>query len=216
MQPPPFEVVSGLEHTSHGAMALALAAEFDDVELDDVEAALFALAGQMRSIADAPDEHQLALVGDVLADELFVTVRAATTLDDLLFHRVAISGRGQGMVCALVAVEAARIAGVPLGIVASKGGVYVAHARASAPLVLVPTRGWLAIDARELDDPDLAWHCPHESAGIVLGIVLSRARRIGLLDVQLRAAQMCMALPVDEDEHDKLKLQLAHVRARLN
>jgi len=216
MHPPPFEVVSGLEHTSHGAMALALAAEFDDVDLDDVEAALFALAGQLKPLADAPEEQQLALVGDVLASELFVTTRAAATLDDLLFHRVAISGRGQGVICALIAVEAARIAGIPLGIVASKGGVYVAHPRAVAPLVLVPERGWPAIDARDLDDPDLAWHCPHETAGLVLGVVLARARRVGLIDIQLRAAQMCMALPVDDDERHKLKMQLASVRARLN
>lgn len=217
MQPPPFEVISGLEHTSHGAIALALAAEFDDVDVDDVEGALFSLAGRLEPIADAPYEQQLALVGDVVASELNVTARASAKLDDLMFHRVAISGRGQAMVCALVAVEAARIAGVALGIVASsKAGVYIANPRAMGPLVLAPDGGWRLVDARDLDDPNLAWQCPHESAGLVLGLMLERGRQIGLLDVQLRAAQLCMSLPVEDDERDELKLQLARVRAHLN
>lgn len=216
MQPPPFEVISGLKHTSHGAIALAVAAEFDDVDLDEVEAPLFALADHLAPIAEVPYEQQLALVGDVLASELLVTSRATSKIDDLLFHRVAVNGRGQAIVCALVAVEAARLAGIELGIVASDRGVYLAHTRALAPLVLAPASGWRTLDAHDLEDPSLAWHCPHETAGILLGMMLARGRRIGLLDVQLRAAQMCVALPVEDDERHKLALQLAHVRAHLN
>lgn len=218
MHPPSFALVSGLEHTSHGALALALAAEFDDgVDVAAVETALVDLAACLAPVAAASASAQLALAGDVLASELAARPnRTSATLDDLLFHRVALAGRGQAMVCALVAVEAARLVGLHLGIVASRSGAYVGHAHAGGAQLLVPERGWLPVDARDLGDDDLAWHCPHESAGIVLGMILARGRRTGMVGIQVRAAELCLALPVEDAEHQRLEQQLKRARARLN
>ena len=218
IQPPPFDVISGLRRTSHGVIALALAAEFDDdVDLAAVEQALLDLSSGLRGIARVRDENQLALVGDVLGHQLRVAgEHASTRLDDLLFHRVAVTRRGQALVCGLVAIEAARIAGIPLGIVATRTAVYLGHCRAASPVVLVPRHDWLPADVRDLGEPDLAWPCPHESAGMLLGMVLARAHRTGMLSTELRAAELCLALPVAEDERHRLHMQLARVRARLN
>jgi len=217
MEPPPFRVLSGLEHTSHGALALALSAEFGAVEMADVEGALTGLAERLAPAADREPTAQLACVGSLLAGHLVSThTRSSTSLDDLRFDRVAINGTGHPIVCALVAVEAARIAGIDLGLVASRAAGYVGSPAAGAPMLLAPGGGWHTVDARALGDPNLAWHCPHEAAGIVLGMLLARAKRTGLVGVQVRAAELCLELPVDEDEKHRLHLQLAKVRARLN
>ncbi|HVW19424.1 MAG TPA: hypothetical protein VHB30_14350, partial [Solirubrobacteraceae bacterium] len=87
---------------------------------------------------------------------------------------------------------------------------------AAAPLLLSPGERWRIRDARALGDPDMRWQCPHEAVGILLGMVLARARRTGHVALQLRAAELCLALPVGPDDEERLQLQLAKARALLN
>lgn len=217
MQPPPFRIVSGLEHTSHGAMALALAGEFSDVDVASVEQALEGLADLLGPATDDSADARLHAVGALLEGEIVACrPRGDGDLGDLLFDRVAISRRGHAVVCALVAVEAARLAGLHLGLVASGDAVYVADERSNGPWLLSPGQAWRVVDGRALGDPELSWQCPHEAAGIVLGMMLARTQRIGLLGAALRAAELCLALPVGAEAEHRLRLQLTAVRARLN
>ncbi|HEV7773658.1 MAG TPA: hypothetical protein VGO48_10270 [Conexibacter sp.] len=75
---------------------------------------------------------------------------------------------------------------------------------------------WHLLDARDLDERSLAWQCAHEAASLLLRLLLERTRQLGLLVAELRAAELCLALPVEPDEHERLEHQLAVVRARLN
>ncbi len=218
MQPPPFRIVSGLEHTSHGAMALALAGEFSDVDVASVEQALEGLADLLGPATDDSADARLHAVGALLEGEIVACrprgdggprrspLRTASRYPDA----------GHAVVCALVAVEAARLAGLHLGLVASGDAVYVADERSNGPWLLSPGQAWRVVDGRALGDPELSWQCPHEAAGIVLGMMLARTQRIGLLGAALRAAELCLALPVGAEAEHRLRLQLTAVRARLN
>lgn len=217
MQPPPFRSVSGLERTSHGALGLALAAEFDSVDLPAAEEAIGCLAARLSLPADATAVDQLVAAGHAFRVALVAAPpRHDGGFDDLRLDRVLAAGRGNVTVCAVAAIEAARWAGVRLGLVASKHGVYVGHPGAEDPLVLSPGESWCVRDARHLDDPDLAWHCPHEAAGMVLGQMRARAQRVGRVDVDLRAAELALDLPLHEGSRERLRGELARVRSRMN
>jgi hypothetical protein len=94
--------------------------------------------------------------------------------------------------------------------------VVIGHPGLSAPVLLAATPDWHLLDARDLEEPSLAWQCAHEAASLLLGLLLERTRQLGLLAEELHAAELCLLLPVEPDEHARLEHQLAVVRARLN
>jgi hypothetical protein len=51
---------------------------------------------------------------------------------------------------------------------------------------------------------------------MLLALLLARTREIGLLGAELRAAELCLLLPVGDEQRRRLERQLATVRARLN
>jgi hypothetical protein len=217
VRPHPFRAVSGLAHTSHGALALALSAELGDVDLDTVDAELDRLARRVAPAARAGAARRLGAAGlGLRGAQTPAPPRRTGDLDDLRLDRVVLSGRGNLVLCALAGIEVARRAGLELGLVASKTGAFVGDPRAGAPWLLSPARDWTLVDARELGDPSLAWYCPHEGTGIVLGLLAARAERCGLVGVQLRAAELALALPVHADAQARLEDELARVRARMN
>lgn len=217
MRTPPFKEVSGLERTSHGALGLALAGEFGEVDLVAAEQGIARRSAALAHAAHLEPEAQLQAAGHAFRGTLVARfVREDGRFGDLHLDRVLEHGRGHPLVCAIAGIECARWAGVPLGLVASAKGIYVGRPRAESTLLLDPAGGWRLVDARTLNDPDLAWHCPHEAAGRVLALIGARAERTGLLPVRLRAAELALSLPLCDEPLDALRTDLAHVRARLN
>jgi Transglutaminase-like superfamily len=214
----PFQVLSSLGCPATGELAIALGAELAPVDEAALDAALDRIAEELAPAAHIEPERQMVAAELVLAQHLRVEAGAERSvgIDDLLPHLVAARGRGHELAVALVALEAARRAGLRLSLVACPDAVFLGHPRLSAPVLLAPAPDWHLLDARDLDEPELAWQCAHEAASLLLGALLERTRRSGLLATELRAAELCLALPVERAEQRRLQRQLAAVRARLN
>jgi Transglutaminase-like superfamily len=214
----PFHVLSSLGCPATGELAIALGAELAEVDVAALDAALDRIAEELAPAASSDPERQMLAAEAVLARHLQVEEGPARSVGiaDLLPHEVARSGRGHELAVAAVALEAARRAGIRLGLVACPEAVFLGHPRLSAPVLLAPAPDWHLADARDLDEPELAWQCAHEAASLLLAALRERAQRSGLLAVELRVAELCLALPVEGAEAARLEHQLKAVRARLN
>ncbi len=214
----PFQVLSSLGCPATGELAIALGAELAPLDEAALDAALDRIAEELAPAVRTEPERQMLLAEEVFARHLRVADGPERTVGiaDLLPHEVAVGGSGHELAVAVVALEAARRAGLRLSLVACPDAVFLGHPGLAAPVLLGPAPDWHLFDARDLDEPELAWQCAHEAASLLLGMLLERARRSGLLATELRAAELCLALPVERDEQVRLQQQLAAVRARLN
>jgi hypothetical protein len=113
-----------------------------------------------------------------------------------------------------VCVEAARRAGLELGIVAGGAGCFVAHPRLGDPLLLDVARGGLVEAAGRA--ADVGWQCAHQVAARILNRIGERAEATGNAAWALRAAELRLALPFARPVRDELVHALAHLRSRLN
>ena len=138
----------------------------------------------------------------------------SSAIDDLLLDRVAAGGAGHPLLLAIACVEAARRAGLPVGIVAGPDGAFLAHRELADPVLVDPARGALR-DARTLQAP-VSWQCCHQVAARILNRIGERAERVGQLCWALRAAELRLALPFDAPTRERLEADLRRVRARMN
>jgi hypothetical protein len=214
----PFQVLTRLGDAAHGELAIALGAEFEDVDEVALDAALAPIVADLVVLADADPAEQLLGAEAIFGRHLRAESGPERELGigDLLPHEVARRRRGDELPVALVALEAARRAGLELGLVACPDAVFLAHAELDVPVLLALTPEWRLVDARELEDPELAWQCAHEAVSLLLELLLDRTRETGNIGAELLAAELCLALPVEDDEQERLQTQLASVRARLN
>lgn len=218
----PFHVLSNSSGAGHGELAIALGAEFGTVALGPLEAALGTVAADLAALVPAPPAEQLSRAGTVLARHLASEPRPhdrfgfAPTFADLLPHEAVQRRRGHELTVTLLALEAARRAGLRLGLIGSPAGVFVGHPRLNAPMLLAPALDWHPLSACDLDEPQLAWRCPHEAVAQLLDLIQDRARETGHLAHELRAAELYLHLPVDAARRRRFEQRLAAVRARLN
>lgn len=215
----PFHVLSSAGSPEPGELAIALGAEFAPLDAVALDAAVTRMAADLAPAAGADPERQLVMAEAVFARHLRVvepSPRAVGGIADLLPHEAACRGRGHELAVTAVALAAADRAGLRLGLVACADAVFLGHPGLSAPVLLAATPDWHLLDARDLDEPELAWQCAHEAASLLLGLLLERTRQLGLVATELRAAELCLALPVEGEELLRLERQLAAVRARLN
>jgi hypothetical protein len=112
-------------------------------------------------------------------------------------------------------VEAARRAGIGLGIVGDGAGCFVAHPSLGEPLLLDVARGGGLIEATGRT-ADVGWQCSHQVAARILNRIGERAERTGNVAWALRAAELRLALPFTEPVREDLRRALAHLRARMN
>jgi hypothetical protein len=157
--------------------------------------------GQLHALAQLAGAHLEAVV-------------LTTAIDDLLFNRVAPDGAGHPLLLAVACSEAARRAGLPVGIVAGADGAFVAHRELAEPLLVDPARGALR-DAGTLRSP-VSWQCCHQVAARILNRIGERAERVGHLCWALRAAELRLALPFEAPTRERLEADLRRLRARLN
>jgi hypothetical protein len=213
MDPAPFAHHARRACPGHAELALALAAEFRR-PLAGADAALEDLARALRPARDEPAGEQLAGCGELLAARLRCTPLSWSGIDDLLLDRVVVGRSGHPLALAVACVEAARRAGIELGIVAGGTGCFIAHPRLDEPLLLDVTRGRVVEAGGRVSDA--GWQCAHRVAARILNRIGERAQRTGNVAWALRAAELRLALPFARPVRDELLHALAHLRARMN
>lgn len=198
----------------HAELALCLAAEFADVDIAAVDEQLERLAAPLIGLRDRPAHCQLQ-AGCALALKDLTATRERAGIRSLLLPDVLRRGRGHVVILAVLAVEAGRRAGLPLGIVASSHATYVGHRDVDGVLV-DPTRPDRPTEAGTLDQPDLRWRCAHETCLTLLNEIVDNAMRSGAINHALRAAELRLALPLDEPSMQRWHDELDAVRSWSN
>jgi len=213
----PFGVLSACHGARHGEIAVAMAAEFGTVDADAVDDALDVLSVGLAAARSRDVASELLGAGEHLDGLLSVDLSPTRCdNDDLLLPPVLTAGTGHELALVQAAAEASRRAGIDVGVVASRDHVYLAHRGGAEGVVLSPRHEWRAIEASDLEEGDLAWRCSHEVSYLVLGEILRRTEHTGVLPVALRASELRMKLPLEHRVLDRLKVEHARLRARLN
>ncbi len=201
------------------AIALALAAEFRDVDASGAFATLDALGAELlHAAARTGAAVRLAVAcGRVLGDAYgFAGDRQRyedprnSMLDIVLSRR-----RGLPILLSVVYIEVARRAQISLTGVGLPGHFVVAHFGADPPVLLDPFAGGriLAVEI----DPKLVrpWRT-HEIAMRILNNLLASYQRRGNLTNSIRAAKMRLMLPASEAQRKTLAAELRGLLAQLN
>jgi regulator of sirC expression with transglutaminase-like and TPR domain len=199
-----------------GALALALAAEFRDVDAAAALAQLDELGAAVRAAA-AETGDELGAIAMVLGGEYgFAGAREEydhpdhSMLDLVLERR-----RGLPIALAVVYVETARRAGIGLDGVGLSGHYVVGQfRRGAAPALLDPFAGGGRTHAP--DPSEVRRWGAHETALRMLNNLVGSYTRRNDLGRAIRAAELRLELPLEPDLHQALDLELRSVRARLN
>ncbi|MEA2222524.1 MAG: hypothetical protein QOH83_900 [Solirubrobacteraceae bacterium] len=203
------------------ALALALAAEFRDVDEAEALARLGELAAEVAAVAAVRDE--LDALAEVLgARHGFAGAREDydhpdNSMLDLVLER----GRGLPIALSVVYVETARRAGIALDGVGLSGHYVVgqfATVPTAAPVLLDPFAGGVRIAA-----PGAATHAgevrpwgAHETALRMLNNLVGSYTRRSDLGRAIRAAELRLELPLERDLAEAFGAELRGLRARLN
>jgi regulator of sirC expression with transglutaminase-like and TPR domain len=201
-------------------LALALAAEFRDVDRAGAIATLDALGAELsravERIRGQPQEvalacHELLGVTHRFGGER----RRYDDPDNSMLDLVLSRRRGLPILLSVVYVEVARRAGIALAGVGLPGHFVVAHFGADPPLLLDPFAGGRRMRV-ELDPRVLRPWQPHETAVRMLNNLVLAYERRGDLRAAIRAAAMRVMLPAQGAYRDTLQAELRGLRARLN
>ncbi len=215
-----FSELAAAPEPSLDAIALALAAEFRDVDASGAFATLDALGAELLHAAGrtgaAASELAVAcgrLLGDAYGfagDRQRYEDPRNSMLDIVLSRR-----RGLPILLSVVYIEVARRAQFSLAGVGLPGHFVVAHFGADPPVLLDPFAGGriLAVEI----DPKLVrpWRT-HEIALRILNNLLASYQRRGNLTNAIRAAKMRLMLPASEAQRKMLAAELRGLRAQLN
>ena len=218
-QLPSFAELAAAPDPPLDALALALAAEFRDVDavealgrLDELGAEL---EGVVRTSATPLAEAQACahLLGDrygFAGDRERYDHPDNSMLDLVLARR-----RGLPILLGVVYVEVARRAQIPIAGVGLPGHFVVGHFGAAPPVLLDPFAGGgiIATDA----DPSLLRPWPaQEIAMRMLNNLLAAFQRRADLGAAICAAELRLALPAEEALRETLQSEARALRARLN
>jgi regulator of sirC expression with transglutaminase-like and TPR domain len=220
MQLPRFDELAESAAATLDLLALALAAAFRPVDAARALATLDALGDEVASALQGsprtPRAETLALshvlggLHGFAGDTEQYDRPENSMLDHVLERR-----RGLPILLSTVYVETARRADVPLAGVGLPGHYVVAHFGGSEPLVLDPFGGGTTI-APNVPPALLHPWTPRETAMRMLNNLVPAFQRRGDLTSALRAAELRLALPADDGEQDRLRAELATLRAHLN
>jgi regulator of sirC expression with transglutaminase-like and TPR domain len=221
MQLPRFEDLAASPDAPLDLLALALAAAFGAVEAGRALATLDSLGAQIaRTLDDGSARtpraealavsHVLGAVHGFSGDTEQYDRPENSMLDRVLERR-----RGLPILLSAVYVEAARRADVPLAGVGLPGHYVVAHFGGAEPLLLDPFNGGVEVTGDAPAALVRPWS-PHETAMRMLNNLVPAFQRRGDLTRALRAAELRLALPAGADERDRVRAELAALRARFN
>jgi len=217
---PRFETLAADPAARLDALALALAAEFRDVDEAAALARLDALGAEVAVAAATADE--LDALGAVLGTRHgFAGAREEydhpdNSMLDLVLER----GRGLPIALSVVYVETARRAGIALDGVGLPGHYVVGqfHAGSGAPVLLDPFAGGVRIMAAAVTEEPAAvrpWGA-HETALRMLNNLAGSYARRNDLGRAIRAAELRLGLPLQRDLAAAFDAELRGLRARLN
>jgi regulator of sirC expression with transglutaminase-like and TPR domain len=217
---PSFEQLAAEPEPRLDMLALALAAEFQEVDAAGAIAALDALGDELshevgRTDGSAADlaracRQLLGVKHGFAGDRDNYDKPDNSMLDVVLLRR-----RGLPILLSVLYVEVGRRGGVPLAGVGLPGHFVVGHFGADPPLLLDPFARGEVIIAPVQRDLIRPWRA-HEIAMRMLNNLTAAYQRRGDLRGAIRAAGLRLALPADEPLRNSLQAQLRALRAQLN
>jgi regulator of sirC expression with transglutaminase-like and TPR domain len=201
-------------------LALALAAEFRDVDAGRALARLDLLGKELAEAVErtegdpeAQAREAAVLLGGVYrfsGDREDYDHPDNSMLDVVLVRR-----RGLPIVLSVVYAEVARRAEIPLAGVGLPGHFVVGHFGMEPPLLLDPFAGGGPFAGNAPSVYLQPW-TPTEIAMRMLNNLVATYRRRGDLTSAIHAAGMRLALPAEEDQHDALREELRMLRSELS
>jgi regulator of sirC expression with transglutaminase-like and TPR domain len=219
---PPFADLASAPDATMDAIALALAAEFREVDaavaLQTLDALGEELAHAVQSAQTTPDAeaqvdacvHVLSATHGFTGDREHYDDPANSMLDVVLETR-----RGLPILLSVVYAEVGRRAGIPLAGVGLPGHFVVGHFGADPPLLRDPFADGAIVDTDTAPAFSRPWR-NHEIAMRMLNNLFGSYRRRGDYDAAIRAAEMRLALPAPPPLRDTLRAELLALQARLN
>jgi regulator of sirC expression with transglutaminase-like and TPR domain len=203
------------------ALALALAAEFREVDSARAMATLDGLGAELAGAAARlpwPDAHGLAAACAGVLGAAHGFVGDSEHYDDpenSMLDRVLQRRRGLPILLTVVYVEVARRAGIELAGVGLPGHFVVGHFGAEPPVLLDPFAGGRAVELDLRRVRVRPWGA-HEIAMRMLHNLVGSYERRGDIGAAIRAAAMRLALPAEGSMRDTLHTELRSMQARLN
>lgn len=217
---PAFAELAAAPDATIDRLALALAAEFREVDIATAMASLDTLGADVSAAAQrtaGSPEEVTAVCTEVLGgvhgfdgDRQHYDDPQNSMLDVVLERR-----RGLPILLSVVYIEAARRAGVALSGVGLPGHFVVGHFGADAPMLLDPFNGGRRISVEAAVGALRPW-LPDEIAMRMLNNLVSSYSRRGDLAHAIRAAELRLLLPAPETLRDTLATELRTLQARLN
>jgi len=196
-------------------LALAIAAEFRDVDVKRALSRLDELADELDP-GDSPAEQ-----GDAVAELIGGRYGFAgdeesydhpdNSMLDLVLER----GIGLPILLSVVYEEVARRREIALHGVGLPGHFVVAHFGADPPLVYDPFAGGGRIDLEAPAELVRPWR-PQETALRILNNLVASFGKHGDLAGAIRAAELRLELPLEVEAYTELETELRSYRARLN
>ncbi len=218
---PAFAEVAADRDATLDIVALALAAEFREVDVDGAMATLDALgAGLARAAARSagtPAALALACAQTLGLAQGFAGDRAEyddprnSMLDIVLTRR-----RGLPILLSVVYIETARRAGIALDGVGLRGHFVVGHFGAEPPLLLDPFDGGTEVPIDLIGQTLPRPWTAREIAMRMLNNLVAAYRRRGDLGAAIHAAAMRLELPTETTHRDELQGELRAMQAQLN
>jgi regulator of sirC expression with transglutaminase-like and TPR domain len=217
---PPFRELAAAPDAELDLLALALAAQFREVDATGAMATLDSLGAELRrEVAQTgPDPESRALAcGRLLgATHAFAGEREEyDNPDNSMLDLVLARRRGLPILLSVVYVEVARRAGVPLAGVGLPGHFVVGHFGADPPVLLDPFGGGGAVTAPVSEDDVRPWGAHEIAMRMLHNLVLAYQRR-GDIGAAIHAADMRLALPAERSVRNVLQIELRAIQARLN
>jgi regulator of sirC expression with transglutaminase-like and TPR domain len=201
-------------------LALALAAEFRDVDAADAMARLDVLGAELARAAEQAHRTpaaQALVCGQIIgAAHGFVGDREHyDDPDNSMLDLVLMRRRGLPILLSVVYVEAARRASIAIAGVGLPGHFVVGHFGADPPVLLDPFAGGRRVETdapRHLVRP---WRADEIVMRMLNNLVAAYDRR-GDIGAAIHAAGLRLALPARASQRDVLQAELHAIRARLN
>jgi regulator of sirC expression with transglutaminase-like and TPR domain len=217
---PTFEELAAAPDATMDLLALALAAEFRDLDAARALATLDALGAELATSAAQTSGHpgEVALACSRLLGAAYGFAGDRDRYDDpdnsmldlVLEHR-----RGLPILLSVVYIEVARRARIALAGVGLPGHFVVAQFAIDPPLVLDPFAGGATMAPAGGADLLRPW-TPHEIAMRMLNNLVASFTRRGNLAAAIRAASMRLMLPAEEALRTPLQAELRALHSQLN
>lgn len=214
-----FEELAASPDATLDRLALAMAAEFRDVDVPTAMASLDTLGADLSAAAERTSgspEVVAVVCAEVLGgvhgfegDRKHYDDPQNSMLDVVLERR-----RGLPILLSVVYIEAARRAGIAISGVGLPGHFVVGYFGASEPMLLDPFEGGRLISVEE--PASLRPWLPDEIAMRMLNNLVSSYSRRGNLTHAIRAAELRLSLRAAETMRETLETELRTLQVRLN